>query len=362
MTLTAEDWEALDLDPESIMERAEFFEAFARLAADPPPFQASQLAELSRFRDPSPGLESFGDPPGADRLESVVARLTEVPESPERPRWQRAGFEADALRQAGSAALLLDTRRGLRLLARAAELYQVANPSFAMLLEAATDPDPRRDVAETALGALRRSNSTEAGGRLSYDFGPIGETQEINFALAASSVAGMVSDDLLGDFAERPGARSSASFGAGSATVAEWWQLAGNLLDGARRRGPESRSRKEIRPIPWEAPPGGQGSMLVTDLDRIAVGHGRQLEAARLDTYHWHKFGGPAELIDLDLACAVCIASRQVADLEDRRLSIKEFDLPTPTRISVRVGLEMAESDEEPPPGAVASEPPLAHS
>lgn len=347
-------WHVLGLEPRVAIERAAFFEAFAKLAADPPSPQPAQLAELSRFSDPRPGLEAFGEPPGADgvpRLENIEPELPAL----DRPAWEQVGFEADALRQAAVSALLVDTQRGLSLLAEAGGRYRAASPAFAMLLRTVTNPSQAvaKGAAE-ALGALYFGGET----RLLDRTEPINEVQEVHLALAASSFPEVVDRDLLTAFAGQPAARSSASFGTGAAAVFEWWWFAMTLLQGAMGE-PSLPSR---------------GS-LAAQLVRFARGHGRQLELAKLDAYHWRKLGGHTELVDLDVACAVCLASRQLAALGEQPFSADEFDyateMPLDSRIdlprsmlaqvSLRVGLEMARPNEDPPPAATTSGEPLVN-
>lgn len=344
-------WQALRLDPAEVEQRARFFEAFAKLMADPASPQPSQLAELSRFADPKPGLESFGDPPGSGDEPRFEEAERELPAAG-RPAWERTGFVADSLRQAAISMLLVDTRRGLDLLAAAGEQYMGANRAFGTLLQAVTAPSPIS--AEMAVDTLRAQYYRPRARRRDRPE-PIDQAEEIHLALAASSIPGMVEDELLGGFRRRPGARSPTPFGTGAAAVFEWWEFSSNLLAGALRVPRRTGQR-------W----------LGAELVRLARGNGRQLAAAQLDAHHWRKFAGIPELVDIDLACAVCLANRQLAALDEEPLSGEEFHnlmkppLDSPinepelslAQVSLHVGIEMARPDEEPPPAAAAG--PLA--
>jgi hypothetical protein len=348
--LSDELWHVLGLQPEAVAARADFFEAFAKLVADPPSPQPRQLAELSRFSDPRPGLEAFGNLPDADE-EQWFGGAEDLP-AVDLPGWERAGFEADALRQAAIAALLVDTQRGLDLLRQASERYRRLNPPFAMLLQAASGPSA--GPAESAFGRLN-AHYFDGPDQLEV-FDPIDEVQEIHLALTASSVPGIVDLETFRQFTTRAGARSAASFGSGSAAVFEWWSFVSTLLAGALRASdfPDPRS-------------------LAVALVSLARGHGRQLESARLDSFHWRKLAGIPELIDLEVASAICLTNHQLAARKQRPISPEDIDRLTDIRLksspearqvslsqlSLQVGIEMFRRNEEPPPTASTPDKPL---
>ncbi|HET7416360.1 MAG TPA: hypothetical protein VFJ61_01880 [Solirubrobacterales bacterium] len=344
-------WHELGLEPQAVRARADFFEAFAKLVAEPSSPQPRQLAELSRFTDPRPGLEAFGNPPGAEDMDRFEDGERELPAAA-LADWQREGFEADALRQAAIAALLVDTERGLELLRQASERFRAIDPAFALFLRAAVDPSS--GIAANL--ARRRLRAHYLAGDYPGVATALGQAGEIHLALAASSVTGTADPETYNLFIAQPGGRSPAPFGTGGAAVFEWWGFAASLLSGALQM-----------PIPRDR------RFLATELVHLARGHGRQLVSARLDSFHWRKFAGIPDLIDLEVACAVCLVNRQLAALESEPLSSAEFEELTDVRlespvdarqlslaqISLQVGVEMTRPDEELGPVSTSPAPEL---
>jgi hypothetical protein len=327
--LPPELWEALGVDQRIVAERAEFFEAFAALASKPEQPEPARLAQRSRAESPRRGLEAFGDPPGlADE-----PHMGEVGEAPvPRPSWERAGIEADSLRQAAMASLLLDAERGLGLLEAAADRYLETSRPFGLLLASVVAPDPA--TAETAASDLA---SWLDGGEPEIPVPePLDDPQQIYLALAAAGAPRWMPPgaDLLRAFVRQPGARSSAPTGTGGESAAAWWAFAADLLGGANPELPDP-DREQV----------------AERLLRLARGHGEQVERGQLDSYHWRNYGEGVDLLDLEVVAAVCLANRQLAP-RGEPLAQDLFEPASPTAmISLQVGLEISERDEgEPPP------------
>jgi hypothetical protein len=78
-------------------------------------------------------------------------------------------------------------------------------------------------------------------------------------------------------------------------------------------------------------------------LAALAGRHGEQLRQAQWNGHQWRAARASVDLVDLDVAGAVCLASRRLAAEGQEPLTVDEFaGLSDLAFVSVVVGLEMA--------------------
>lgn len=337
-------WSSLDLEKAAVRRRAEFYENYAVAAdrfleIDPDGYEGA---------DGSPvGLTPFSDDPpdgGASGREPDGPEPVWAPREP----WASQAERADALREAAIATLLLDSDRGRALLARSADIYTGSAPAYAMFLGAVARPQTlgvrSREAGQIVVEAFPGGDQAPALGtdgssaRLLHALLLVGATEETSRELptvverAAQSVA----------------MQSGIPFGTAGSPLSDWWNLAIEIC------------------APGERLDKGQ---IVTRFDKLARPHGEQLRVAQFDTYHWTRLYGRVDLVDLDLACAVALTNRRLAEEERSPITLKSFsgDLPRLAQVSLAVGIELGEPEvgpgsqtppEAPEPGPEGTEPP----
>jgi hypothetical protein len=336
-------WRELGVEEQAVRQRARFFAGFAGAMHEPPRPEARQLARLSKDEDSiRPGLEAFDEPPG---LEDDDPRLDDSPDGGDRPQWMRLGAEADALRQAAIATLLVDARDGLALLIDAGRRYAEVNRPYGMFLLATAGSrrtgvraeNTRNRVVNSAAEMLARSLQMEGGATDE----PLTSAQQVYLMLVLATQPELgAARELLGALREQPGQHSAVPFATSTETVADWWALATDLIN-EERRGHSRRAALRDR------------------FASLSLPHGREIERSKMDTYHWRTLSSSVDVVNLDLACAICIANRRLT-AELAPFSREEFgDVPPLARISLQVGVEMSGPDDE-EPFRVPVERPLA--
>ncbi|GAA0555838.1 hypothetical protein GCM10010172_43350 [Paractinoplanes ferrugineus] len=296
-------WEALSLDRPAIEAQVRFHRAYADLEESP--FDVRAIVEMMRYGPPAGVGDGAIDLFGRDA--QVLEQYRPAPSDP----WIRPGEIADSLRLAAIANLLLDTRAGRADLIRAGHVYRdVGLPFGDFLLVAATG---------------NRGMSTASADRLFARAARLLEpVQRIYLFLAAVA-------DLGQEVTEVPGAPRSIAVGAAAQPFSTWWQI-GDLTS---RLTPDN---EEIR------------SNLNRVVAEVARAHGRQLEFAMADSFHWSTGHSRVDVVDLDLACAVAIAARVMTARGIRRWDLEEeFDDLSPfAQVSITIGLQLGGEDPTP--------------
>ncbi|MBU2662534.1 hypothetical protein KOI35_03330 [Actinoplanes bogorensis] len=303
MTLPADLWEALRLDRSAIEAQVRFHRGYADL--EDPPFDVRAIAEMMRH-GPLPGADGGV----IDLLGRNAPPLEHYRPTPSDP-WIRPGEIADSLRLSAVANLLLDTRAGRADLIRAGHVYRGAGLPFGDFLLVAATGDRGISISDADRLFSESSRLLE----------PV---QWIYLLLAAVA-------DLEQAVPEQLITSQSIAVGAASQPFSTWWQI-GDLTS---RLAPDE---EEIR----------------LDLNRaiaeVARAHGRQLEFAMADTFHWSTGHSRVDIVDLDLAGAVAIAARVMATRGLRRWDpAEEFhDLSPLALVSITIGIQLGGEDPTP--------------
>jgi hypothetical protein len=310
VTLPAQIWDALRLSLATVEARARFYRAYAVL--DQVQFDVRNLAE------------SFRNGRVTDEDEAGNATESAAHPLPVGAMWVRVGEVADALRNAAIAELLVNMEQGRKTLIEAGRSYrQMGLPFGGYLITAAAGG---RDISTVAVRQLRN-----LVGDLQVDLtGPLG--QEAIYAPAQQCylliTAAREATDLSSRLAEAPQALSSRAIGTTSQPLSTWWRF-GQLLSGLLPDVPEDRTR------------------LARIIGELGEAHGRQLDLAMRDEYHWARGQSAADLVDLDLACAVAISVRAMRHRDIRRWNIRtDFaDLTPLGAVSIQVGIQLGEPE-----------------
>jgi hypothetical protein len=302
VTLPAHLWEALSLDRPAIQAQVRFHHAYADL--EEPPFDVRAIAEMMRYGPPE-GADDAIDP--SDQNAQFLEQYQPVPSEP----WIRPGEIADSLRLAAIANLLLDTRAGRADLIHAGHVYREIGLPFGDFLL----------VSATGNRGISVAGADRLFGRQARLLDPL---QWLYLLLTAAA-------DLGQAVAEVPRARRSVAVGAAAQPFSTWWQI-GDLTS---RLAPDD---EEIR------------SNLNDVVAEVARAHGRQLEFAMADTFHWSTGHSRVDVVDLDLAGAVAISARVMAARGIRRWDLEEeFDDLSPfAQVSITIGLQLAGEDPAP--------------
>ena len=337
MTLPVPVWAALALEPVAIEARGRFHATYANLS--PPRFTPAQLMGLLRdgpvAEGPQAVVKLISD---GEATTEIPRQLNDLAAAGRRPEWVRTAEAADAWRECAMARLLLNTVTGKRALLRAADNYLRLGLPFGDFLGVAATGD-RRPVAPAAteLRSLLTDQSTSPPRQVEtlFDrqFAVQAPAQQVALLLTAVSNLDQVPDrdDLPGLLAEAAQARGSAPVGATGAAVADWWG-AGLAIAGLATAGPPARLA------------------LTRFISEVAYAHGRLLRTAQLDEFHWQRARSPVDLVDLYLAGLVAISVRVLrrAHLPSWEVADDFAGLPPLGRVSVTVGLQLAEDDGSP--------------
>jgi len=349
--------EALDLDAVPLAERASFFSWYARREDDGPgSLDLIELAERGPFGSallipygevdpvgagtPAGDGEGTADPIGAGTpagdgedtaaraaLEAALQQL-----GPPRavPAWVRMAETADAWREAAIARLLISVDEGRDALELAASAYHALGLPYGWYLDTVAGRGRGREAASRLADLLFLPPAGPD------DDGLIGElaalrapAQQVYTLLAAVSEASVAReyDSVLRELAGAPQARGVAPVGSTAQAVGDWWAIGLALVDVHRRR---VDARAEI----------------VERLVPLARAHGDQLRRAQWDRYHWRSARPGVDLVDVDLAGAVCLADRAVTAAELGALVLGDFaGLPPLAAVSVAVGLQLSRGE-----------------
>lgn len=324
MTLPERMWEALRLDPAAVAARARFYRAYAAL--EEAPFDVRDVAELLRH-GPVEGSASRVVNLMSSDAHKLGERLRETNRPGAREPWVRSAEIADALRNAAISELLLDTAIGrATLLESGREYRQLGLPFGDFLMVAAVGDRERSNNAAQQLNAML-SGLGSADTRLLGPRALVTPAQQHYLMLAAAPDAA----DLWPRLIDAPQARSPLPVGITSQPISTWWRL-GHLLSRL-----QPRSEKIRRDM----------SRTIAELSEA---HGRQLQLAAEDDYHWSTARARTDLVDLDLVGAVAISVRTMWQREIRPWdSERDFSMLSPlARISVQVGLQLGAEDPSP--------------
>ncbi|MEV4816175.1 hypothetical protein [Micromonospora tulbaghiae] len=324
MTLPDRMWAALRLNRSALEARARFYSAYARLK--PGPFDLRDVAELFRH-GPVEGtgarvVNLLGPEP-----HTLGERLQSVRKPGGRAEWVRPAETADALRNAAIAELLLGTRSGRSTLLQASQGYRHLGLPFGDFLMVAAAGDRARSIAAARLLESVLSGATTA------DAEPLGRSAtatpaQLRYLLFAAAPA---ITDPRPPAADEPLARRTTPVGSTAQPFSTWWRL-GNQLTRWERRAEQNR-RDVARTV-----------------GELAEAHGRQLELAMADEYHWSSGRARVDLIDLDLAGAVAISARTMRRRSIRPWSFEQdFSGLSPLAgISIEIGLDLGRDDQAP--------------
>lgn len=336
MSLSDEQWDALQLVPTVARARADFFIDYANQA---PFFEVDGL--IRAFRDGPLGDDSdqpvidvtdFDDDSG---LAGVLRqRMAEAADRPRHGPWVRTAERADALRHAAQAALLYETDEGRDVLLQSASLYrELGLPFGSFLTAAATGP---QDVAFAA-GRLLRSFILSPGERA---FPEADEERTLSLRQSLQAPAQQIavlftataSNDAIHEFRidagalrRAPQAARASAVGVTGLPVALWWECGVRLAELAYGRW---AARDDLR----------------TTIAELAAAHGQALRSAQYDQYHWSRAISRTDLVDLDLAGLTAVSNRLLRQLDEPEWSLSD-DFPglAPlSQISVQVGLDIS--------------------
>ncbi|ETK37378.1 hypothetical protein [Microbispora sp. ATCC PTA-5024] len=341
-------WEALALDPEVVRGRARFFASYATM--EPPPFDVHDLIRLARDGVAGAGSDEIVDlaVPETAAARAMVERLENRGSAGSREPWVRVAEEADAWREAAIARLPNDTASGKEALLRAAEGYDRLGLPFGGFLAASAVGDRERAVpAVDALYSLLGVRSDGPAG----DQGLIGRraalsaaAQQIAALFTAMADPGLVAhegEELTDALATASQATSATPVGTTGEPLALWWtagRLLAAMITGAR----------ELR------------TDLAAILAELAGAHGRRLRTAQLDGYHWPRGIARVSLVDLDLAGLVAVSFRALPQIGSPPWDVAEDfgHLPPLARVSLTVGVQLAEGDNPAPSSPMRPFPP----
>ena len=230
MTLPEELWQALQLSPEVIADRARFYNAYAELGEPRP-----NIRDLIRLT--APGQQAAGGEPVVDLLnhddseaQSVLESIEALGPGEQLAPWARTGELASAFLERAVAELMVDTARGRETLLQAASLYQQLGLPFGPFLITAVTGSP-----ELAVEAGRRLAVVIAGEPLYFllpDEGLIGwqqasraATQQVSLLLTAVSHRAVVAENpqVIDDWGDAPQASGITPVGTTSQPIALWW-------------------------------------------------------------------------------------------------------------------------------------------
>jgi len=308
-------WEALELDRPAIEAQAHFYRTYAELEESP--FDVRGIAEILRYGQLPGGSDRVVDLLGEDG-QFLAAQLREDYRPAAREPWVRSAEIADSVRTAAIANLLLNTPTGRADLVEAGEEYRAADLPFGDFLVVAAAGN--RELSISAADRLQALLS----GRMDHE-SELMEPAQLRYLLLAAAPDAA---DLGPTLADTPYARRAVAVGAASQPFSTWWRL-GDLT---RRLAPgDEEVRRNLR----------------RTIARIAEAHGRQLEFAMADTFHWSTGHSRVDVIDLDLAGAVAISARVMANRRIRPWDFDEefADLSPPEQVSIVIGLQLGGTD-----------------
>jgi hypothetical protein len=331
VSLPDELWQALNLKPEVITDRARFYAAYAELS-EPGPTIRDLIRLGSGGQHPSDGepvvdLLNPDDSEARSMRESIEASGHDEQLEP----WARTGELATTWLERAMAELMTNTAQGRESLLQAAHLYQqLGLPFGSFLISALTEA---QELAAEAVGRLAVLLAGEPRYRLP-DEGLIGwqyasrsATQQVSLLLTATSHPRVVEQNagIIDAWGDAPQASGITPVGTTSQPIAIWWAAGLGLAD-LHRKDPDART--------WVR------RMVIS----LAQAHGRQLRDAQLDSYHWSRGQTRVDLIDLQLAGLVAMTDRALRASEREAWNLEELQesLPPLARVSFTVGLDLA--------------------
>jgi hypothetical protein len=308
-------WEALELDRPAIAAQARFQRAYAQLEESP--FDVRDIMEMLRYGRPPGASDRVVDLLGEDG-QALAAQLREDYRPAAREPWIRSAEIADSLRTAAIANLLLHTPTGRADLVEAGHEYRTADLPFGDFLVVAAAGD--RELSIRAADRLQALLSGQVD-----DGSDLLEPAQLRYLLLAAAPDAA---DLGPALAQAPYARQAVAVGAASQPFSIWWRI-GDLI---------CRLSPDDEQIRWD---------LGRSIARVAEAHGRQLESAMADRYHWSSGQSRVEVIDLDLAGAVAISARVMAVRRIRPWDLEEefAGLSPAAQVSIVMGLQLGGED-----------------
>ena len=347
MSLSDEQWDALQLDIAVVRARAAFFVGYARSEA--PLFEVSGLIQAFRdgplAEDPGHLVVKLTD---SDRAGVLRRRLAEAAEQPRYAPWVRTAERADALRQAAQALLLADSGAGRRLLLGSANLYRdVGIPFGAFLIAAASGPgevafEAGRRLRSFILDAETPPEVAEFPGEapVRQAFPDVGTeraiplrhalrapAQQIAVLFTALSTAEAVGEFHIdsGSLGRAPQATQPAAVGVTGRPVALWWECGVRLAELVSGR---AAARDDLR----------------ATIAELATAHGQALRTAQYDRYHWPRAASRTDLVDLDLAGLTAVSNRLLRQLGESSWDLLDDfrDLSALSQVSLQVGVALS--------------------
>jgi hypothetical protein len=322
-------WRELELQPDALRRRADFYRDYAAAAETTPEIDALQFESFD-------GSDN-GVIPFFDRSEGEAGPDPDpfLPPWAAREPWIAMAERADALRQATLAMLLASPDRAQELMFETAGLYEESAPVYAMFLEGAINAEGLLDQSWTAGIMLNEGLSYRRDG-VSADVTSPARIIHLLLLIGASEAASSEFEEAVRNASAPLDAQLRKPFGTAGSPLSAWLALALALC---------VRSESLVP------------SRLAERLVALARPHGDQLAVAKRDTHHWQGLHFRVDLVDLDLAIAVQLVNRRLLaagqdelGLEDFRARADDSDgLTLLAQISLMVGIELGEDEPDPP-------------
>ncbi|BCJ39424.1 hypothetical protein GCM10010168_63280 [Actinoplanes ianthinogenes] len=337
MSIPSRLWRALGVDRNLVRLRAQFFTGFTEM--EPPPYDRHAVLEVladgGRDRDRPLDLLDRDDPAVRELWRDLTERGPRTPPD----RWVPVAERADALRQAAVATLLFDLPAGRTMLRRAAREYVRLGLPFGLFLTVAATGARVGPAATALLASLLGIPASGDGAIDAVDLDPARSLLRVPEVMAVSEqqlyllmavVAGLspANPDLLAAIGSAPQSTQPFPVGALAQPLSSWWETA-SLIARTTDRG--SGTRRLLR----------------DRLAEFARAHGRHLEIAQRDVFHWENALAGVDLVDLDLAGATALAARALRLWQLPRWDLRrDFgDLPDLAQVSLAVGLQLGGGD-----------------
>jgi hypothetical protein len=336
--------EALDIDLQRVMSRSAFFADYAELTEAeerPTALDLIRLAENSALDELGGQVVGLGDLADAERGSSeLLSQIERLGIRETVPEWVRVAEAADAWRESALADLLIDIDRARMKLNRASISYVRLGMPFGWYLATVSTGSPEaawsagRWLDTLSAGVPSYEQRQEPEGILDVRRALRVPAQQLYLLLAAASDAQVISEHgrSIEQLAGAPQARGLAPVGSTAQPLGEWWS-AGLALARLHHEDTQARAR------------------LVHAIAEFGAAHGRQLERAKRDSYHWRLVSAPVDLVDLDMAGLVCLADRALRDSGGAPLELSELEpLSELSKVSLVIGLQLSRGEQEPPP------------
>jgi len=251
---------------------------------------------------------------------------------------------ASSLRSAGQWAMLFDSRRAARLLARSAQIWDTLGYGFGTFVLAAVAPD-QLDLFQTSERLLRLAEMYIPPTRIPDSLGdrsqrqlsgPLLHPQQQAYLLLAGASLWQrlpMEPDLLRVIVDQsPHRQGVAPIGALGTPLRLYWDIAGRFLDSSDEESAQ---------------------VVASDLARMGMAYAESINLAMANERLWFNAASPVDVGDTDIVgIALASANRLGASLMQEHLRSAAEGLDATARVPLELASEMI--DELPGPAAQA--------